>query len=175
MDEKDLEVQNYESNLKMHYEAKRKELDILLTSSIPQQLSNMKTILWINFLMIGLMLQFIKKFPLPEINIGFFILLILAIISVILAMLTNRTKSYGVPNDILQMSKYNDNVWTVSQATLDMLGNLQESIKENRKVIVNRAKLMHMSTWFTLCSIFFIVISFSIMQISYKPKHTTDK
>ena len=34
MIKKDLEVQNYETNLKMHYEAKRKELDILLTSSI---------------------------------------------------------------------------------------------------------------------------------------------
>lgn len=165
MIEKDLEVQNYETNLKLHYEAKRKELDILLTSSIPQQLSNMKTILWINFLMIGLMLQFIKKFPLPDTIIGFFILSLAAISSVMLAMLTNRTKSYGVPDDIFQMSKYTDNKWTISQATLDMMGTLNISIKDNRLVITNRAKFMHLATWFTFASIFFIAISFLIKQI----------
>lgn len=67
-----LEVESYEHNLKLHYEAKRKELDILLSNSIPNQLANMKTILWINFLLIGLMLQFIKNFPLFDTIIGFF-------------------------------------------------------------------------------------------------------
>ena len=71
--DKDLEVKNYEHNLTMHYEAKRKELDIQLSSSMPGQMSTIKTILWINFLLIGLMMQFIKKFPLPDVIVGFFI------------------------------------------------------------------------------------------------------
>lgn len=165
MAEKSQEVENYETNLKLHYEAKRKELDILLTSSIPQQLSNMKTILWINFLMIGLMLQFVKRFPLPDIIIGFFIFALVSIFCVLIAMLTNRTKSYGVPDDIWQMSKYTDNDWTVSQAMLDMMGTMQTSLLENREVIKNRGRLMHLSTWFTLWAIFFIFITFTIMQI----------
>jgi polyferredoxin len=165
MADKSLEVQNYETNLKLHYEAKRKELDILLTSSIPQQLSNMKTILWVNFLMIALMLQLLKKFPLPEIVIGFFILSLASILTVLAAMLTNRSKSYGVPNDIFHMNKYADNKWTVSQATLDMMGTMHTSILENRQVITNRGRLMHLSTWFTLLTIFFAFLTFTSMQI----------
>lgn len=165
MADKPQDVENYETNLKLHYEAKRKELDILLTSSIPQQLSNMKTILWINFLMIGLMLQLLKKFPLQDIVIGFFLLALASIICVLVAMLTNRSKSYGVPDDILQMSKYEDNEWTISQALLDMMGTLQTSLQENREVISNRGRLMHLSTWFTLCAILFAVLTFTALQI----------
>lgn len=162
----ELEIENYEYNLKMHYEAKRKELDILLTSSIPIQLSNMKTILWINFLMIGLMFQFIKKFPMPDIIIGFFILSTCAILSILFTMLTNRTKSYGVYDDITTMSKYKDDEWTKSRAILVMLNMLQIAIEDNRPVITNRAKLMHIATWFTLTSIIFLAIIFSIKQIT---------
>jgi len=162
----ELEIENYEHNLKIHYEAKRKELDILLTSSIPIQLSNMKTILWINFLMIGLMFQFLKKFPLPDIVIGFFILSLCAIISILFAMLTNRTKSYGVYDDVKTMSTYEDDNWTKSRAIFDMLNMLQIAIEDNRLVIINRAKLMHVATWFTLASIVFLVIIFSTLQIN---------
>lgn len=165
MADKSQDVENYETNSKLHYEAKRKELDILLTSSIPQQLANMKTILWINFLMIGLMLQLIKKFPLPEIIIGFFILSLAAILFVLFAMLTNRSKSYGVPSDPLYMSTYEDDRWTISQATLDMLQMLQDAVNDNGIVIQNRGRFMHLSTWFTLCAILFACLTFTTMQI----------
>lgn len=163
---KKLEIENYEHNLKMHYEAKRKELDILLINSIPNQLSNMKTILWINFLMIGLMLQFIKKFPLPDLIIGFFLISLAAVICVLFAMLSNRTKSYGVHDDIKLMSTYDDHHWTKSQAMFDMLNALQESIVENRKVITNRGKLMYISTWFSLSSIITLFLTFFLKQIN---------
>lgn len=164
---KDLTVQNYEHNVKMHYEAKRKELDILLTSSIPSQLSNMKTILWINFLMIGLILQFIKKIPLSDLLIGFFILSLCAILCILVAMLKNRTKSYGVPEDLELMNSYDStDEWIVFRATKDMMYALQESIKENRKVIIERAKLMHLSTWFTFFSLVLIIISFTLKQLN---------
>lgn len=161
---KDLEVENYEHNIKMHYEAKRKELDILLTSSLPQQLSNMKTLLWVNFLMIALMLQFIEKFPLPDTIVGFFFLSLCGIFSVLIAMLTNRKRFHGVPTDRLLMSTYEDNDWTISRATLHMLDAADDAVKNNRKVLLERAKLMHLSTLFTSVSIFFIIVSFFIKQ-----------
>lgn len=162
--DKSLDVINYEHNLTMHYDAKRKELDILLTSSIPIQLSNMKTILWINFLMIGLIFQFIKKFPLPDAIIGFFLLSLCAILCILFAMLTNREKSYGITDDLETMSKYKDHEWTQSQAIYDLLHTVQVSVYDNRMAISKRAKLMHISTFFTLLSIIFIVITFSIKQ-----------
>ena len=161
-----LEVENYEYNLKIHYEAKRKELDILLSSSIPTQLSNMKTLLWINFLFIGLILQFIKKFPLSDIVIGFFLFSLLAILFILFAMLTNRSKSYGVHDDIQLMSQYSDDVWTKSRAIYDMLNTVQVSIIDNRKVLLNRAHKMHIATFLTLAALIFIVLSFFIKQIN---------
>ncbi len=161
-----LEVENYEHNLKMHYEAKRKELDILLSSSIPTQLSNMKTLLWINFLFIGLVLQFIKKLPLPDIIIGFFLFSLLAIIFVLFAMLTDRAKSYGVHDDIKLMSQYSDDLWTKSRALFDMLNTVQVSIVDNRNVLLKRAHKMHAATFFTLAALIFIILSFYIKQIN---------
>lgn len=116
--------------------------------------------------MIGLTLQFIKKFPMPDIIIGFFILSLCAIVSVLSAMLTNRYKNHGVHDDINHMSTYEDNEWTKSQAILNMLFVLQEAIKDNRTVIVNRAKFMYIATWFTFSSLIFLIISFTLKQIN---------
>ena len=164
---KNLEVINYEHNLTMHYEAKRKELDIMISSSIPQQLSNMKTLLWINFLMIGLMLQFIEKFPLPDTIVSFFLLSLCSILLIMIAILTNRTIDYGVPINIEHMNTYDDNIWTISQATLDMLNAAHQAVQENRKVLIKRAELMHLSTLFSTVSILFIVLSFFMKQINF--------
>jgi hypothetical protein len=166
-EEQKTQIERYEQNIKLHYEAKRKELDILLSSSIPTQLSNMKTILWINFLMIGLIFQFIKKFPLPDIIVGFFFLSISAIVVVLAAMLFNRTKSYGVPDNPEYINCYDSSDdWMTFRVTKDMIYTLQGSIEENRKVIINRAKLMHIATWFTTSSLISIIFAFIAKQIN---------
>lgn len=41
----DEQIENREKNLKLHYEAMRKDLDIVLTSMIPTQKNLMKTIM----------------------------------------------------------------------------------------------------------------------------------
>lgn len=159
MKEKSLEVTNYEANLKLHYEAKRKELDILLTSSMPTQLSTIKTLLWMNIVMIGLMMQIFRSIPLTTIAKGFFLLSIVSICITLAAMLIKRVKSYGVIDDIEYASKLHDNEWTVSKGLADMLSAAHNSIMDNRDVIVQRAKLMHIATWITLFSILFLCLS----------------
>lgn len=156
-----LQVKKYEKSLLIHYEAKRKELEILLTSSIRDQLANMKTVLWINLLMIGLMFQFIDKFPLPKTIIGFFILSVSALICILIAMLFKRTKSYGVPEDLELINEYDStDDWINFRVIKDFMYALQESIKENRAIIIYRAKFMYIATWFTFFSLAFIVIAF---------------
>ncbi|MDD3770508.1 MAG: hypothetical protein PHV10_07875 [Sulfuricurvum sp.] len=159
MEEKSLEVTNYETNLKLHYEAKRKELDILLTSSMPTQLSTIKTLLWMNIVMVGLMMQIFRSMPLTVMAKGFFLLSIVSICITLAAMLIKRVKSYGVIDDMEYASKLQDNQWTVSQGLADMLSAAHGSIVDNRDVIVQRAKLMHIATWLTLFSILFLCLS----------------
>ncbi len=163
------EVEDYEHNIKIYYEAKRKELDIMLTNSMPSQLSNMKTILWINIVFMALVFQIIKKFPLSDLIIGFYVLSLSSIIIILIAMLTNRTKSYGVHDDINIMSNnYIDinNPWNKSQAIYDMVNTIQYSIEENRIVLSNRGKLMHLATWFSFFSIFIFVLCFILKQFN---------
>lgn len=159
MEEKSLDVTNYEANLKLHYEAKRKELDILLTSSMPTQLSTIKTLLWMNIVMIGLMMQIFRSIPLTVIAKGFFLLSIVSICIILAAMLIKRVKSYGVIDDILYSRNLDDSKWTISQGLIDMLSAAHSSIVDNRAVIESRAKLMHIATWFTLFAILLLCLS----------------
>lgn len=168
MEEKTLDVTNYEANLKLHYEAKRKELDILLTSSMPTQLSTIKTLLWMNIAMIGLMMQILKTDPLTLLSKGFFLLSVVSVCITIAAMLIKRVKSYGVIDDIAYAANLPDDKWTVSKGLADMLSAADGSIKENRNVIVQRARLMHLSTWFTLFAIVFLCLSIWFRAIPYK-------
>lgn len=57
MDNKEVQnnkiYENYEKNLKLQLESSRKDLDIMLTSIIPNQLTLVKTYLWLNISLIG--------------------------------------------------------------------------------------------------------------------------
>lgn len=160
MNEKSLEVKNYEHNLTMHYETKRKELDTLLTSSMPNQLSNIKTLLWFNVVSMAI---FFKLFvTIEHIHKGYLILVSVSILIAIVAMLVGREKDYGSPEDLTLSSTYDDNDWTKSQFILDMLNVTQTSIEFNRVMVSARAKLMNLSTNFTFVSTVYLVILFFI-------------
>lgn len=156
MAEKSLEVENYEHNLTMHYETKRKELDILLTSSMPNQLSNIKTLLWFNVVSMAL---FFKMFlSIGHTEKGYLILASTSIIIAIYAMLVGREKDYGSPEELDLASKYKDTRWTKSQFIIDMLNTTQKSIAFNREMVILRAKLMNLSTILTFISTVYLLI-----------------
>lgn len=170
MEEKSLDVTNYEANLKLHYEAKRKELDILLSTSMPTQLTTIKTLLWMNIVMVGLVMQLFRSTPLTETAKGFFVISIVSICITLAAMLVKRVKSYGVIDDIDYASKLTDNEWTVSKGLADMLSAAHGSIMDNRLVIESRAKLMHLATWLTLFSILLLCLSVWFRPIQFEDK-----
>ena len=107
------EVDNYTTNLTLHYEAKKSELKQILRVSIPHQVNKMKTIMWINIILIGFTLQFLNPsntqkiltlftIELPSISLMFSII---SIFFVFLAMIIHRAKNYGVLDDITHMSR----------------------------------------------------------------------
>ena len=163
-----LEVENYEHNLEKLYEAKQNENNILLTSSIPIQLTQMKTLLWINFAFIGFMFQIINNFNLSQLHIAFLIFSICAIYAILFSMLRGDKKAYGVNDDIDIMNSYEDNEWTKSQVMIDMISSLQVSLEYNRKILSKRGKLLQFAKYFTLLSSIVIIIIFSTQQIINK-------
>ena len=161
MIEKSLEVENYEHNLKIHYEMKRKELDTLLTSSMPGQLSNIKTILWFNVVVLALFLKIYEDNILDLLSNGYLLITGVALLIALVAMLIGREKDYGAPEEMDLVNQYADNEWTKSQFLIDMLNTTQSSIKFNRSMVTKRAKLMNLATIFTVVStIYFLILIF---------------
>ncbi|MDQ7084418.1 MAG: hypothetical protein Q9M36_05600 [Sulfurovum sp.] len=79
-------------------------------------------------------------------------------------MLTNRTKAYGVPDDINYMFGFEQDKKTITNALYNMMLATKNDIDSNHKVLKNRGSLMHTATWFTLSAIIFIFISFALIQ-----------
>jgi len=156
MNEKDLEVQNYESNLKLHYESKRKELEMLITSSMPNQLSNIKTLLWFNVASMALLFKQFDSIDLLQ--KAYLVLVAASIILLIFAMLIARQKDYGSPEDVTLASKYVDGKWKQAQFILDLLGTTQSAILFNRTVVSSRAKLMNIATLFTFFATIYLIL-----------------
>lgn len=156
MSEKSLEVENYEHNLTMHYDTKRKELDTLITSSMPNQLSNIKTLLWFN--VVSMALYFRVFTTIEHAGKGYLIMVSISILIAIFTMLVGREKDYGSPEELDLASKYKDTQWTKSQFIIDMLNTTQNSIKFNRKIVILRARLMNLSTIFTFISAIYLLI-----------------
>ena len=161
---KSLEAKNYEDALKVFYDQKQKELEILLTNSIPTQFSNIKTLLWVDIALLGLYMQKIS-FPLKELEKGFVVLVLFSISIIIFALLRYRTKAYGtfdfknfVENGTLAQltdgSEYN-----FSQHLVTYTNHIEQAIKFNRDTIEKRAKLMRIATAMSFLS----VILFGIM------------
>lgn len=147
MNNSNLEVENYEHNLKIHYDTKRKELEVLLSTSMPAQLSNIKTLLWFNVVSVAFTLRF---HPLmTEWQRGYILLAAAAIISALASMLVGRQKDYGAPEDMALASTYADDEWTKSQFLIDMLHTTQRAIELNRAMVSRRADLMRLSTYYT--------------------------
>lgn len=156
MIEKTLEVQNYESNLKMHYEAKRRELEMLVTSSMPNQLSNIKTLLWFNVASIALLFKYFST--IDTFQKAYLLIVGAAVVLLIFSMLIAREKDYGTPEDVTLASTYESTKWTHSQFSLDLLATTQSAILFNRKMVLKRARLMNLATLFTFVSTIYLIL-----------------
>lgn len=159
--EKDIskkKLESYEDNLKIHYEACRKDLDIQLTSSMPQQMNIIKTILWINLLLFGLSIQILKdvKFNFAYDNIVYLIFYIATFISIILmiaALLKRNPKWYGAYENIGYSYELYDEKYAKSDMLGTLLKNARTAFEENRKVMKEIADVLHYALWGTYIAI----------------------
>ncbi len=150
-------MENYEHNLKLYNESIRKDLDITLTSIIPTQKNLMKTILWLNSSIIGLLIASLSK----GIFIGYiaipFIFSFLAILTILFALKDGRIKAFGTPNisDIQDIAQdENEKVMGLIQ----MNNSYKIAFDNNEKLIKKRAKKIALATNKTIVSFISIPI-----------------
>ncbi len=154
------EVEDYEHNLKLFLSSKQSELETLLRVSMPHQLTSMKTILWLNFLLIGFSFHLMNETTFSVYYIPFFTISFISICFVIIALLKRRYKHYGVIGDIDYMSKdIVNNEWSKSAATMAILTHADIAVIENKEIMKSLSRYMHCSLWSTLLAIFFFVIA----------------
>ena len=157
---------DYESNLKLHLDAAQSELRIILSSSMQNQVNNIKTILWINMLFIAISIQLPKELELSIYTfVSFYSLVILSVALLLIALLIKRYKYYGTIETDYAAKIYNSKFQTMDMlATL--LGTTQQAIQKNKDIMKHISEYMHLATWLTFLSLIIPIIAFTI--INYK-------
>ncbi len=157
----------YEKNLQVHQESKRNILNIMLSTSMPHQLQNIKTILWVNLLFVGLATQYLRDVAFSAYHLLFYIPVVISVSLLLVAMLSKRFKWYGGYDDIdYSYTLYEEEKpHTTMLATL--LKNDEIAIKENRKIMRHIATFMHYALWSTLVAFVSFVFIVAVNQ-NYK-------
>lgn len=153
------QIEDYEYNLKIHQESIRKILDIILSTSMPHQVHNIKTILWVNLLFIIISSQILKDIEFEMYHLIFYISVAVSILLMLFALISNRYKWYGGYEDI----NYSYEIYDKEYPKIDMLGTMIKNdnvaIAGNRKTMNKVAKFMRYSLISTLLAFFsFLVI-----------------
>lgn len=147
----------YEANLKLYYESKRKDLDILLTSTIPTQKNLMKTILWLNSSILALSITALSK------NVGVifisipFVFSFLAILKILISLKDGREKTFGCFS-LSHINELYSNENAKIQALYDMNNSLDIAFKNNSKLVKKRAERIASATTYSIISISSIFI-----------------
>jgi len=153
----DEQIENREKNLKLHYEAMRKDLDILLTSMIPTQKNLMKTIMWINAIVLGLILNNFLKFKYAFFMIPSFAFSAMAFGLILYSLKKGRSKTLGHINT-LEMENINQNRFEAIVGLQKLIVAIEKAIKSNSVIIEKRGKKISDSVNFTLASIGLILV-----------------
>ncbi len=144
---------DYEDNLKLHYEAVRKELDILIGSTMPHQFNVIKTLLWLNIVFIGISIKIMEDGASLWFTVPFFIVSAGSIFSSLIGMRSGRYVHYGVPGKVSFMSKTPDGRWAKSNGLVSMLYEAQRAVRYNGINIIRRSKLIRQSSGLTLLTL----------------------
>lgn len=156
---KKLQVTDYENALKDLLELKKNQLNNILNNSIPNQFSNIKTLLWINFTLLSIVLLLLgRNFLNPDTSTkGLIVLIGFNIVFLLYTMFKYRQKFYGD----FDADDYTDHLWDningkdydYSSHLMNLIKHIEKAINENIKIIKSRGSIMHIVTFLLICSI----------------------
>lgn len=151
-----IDVENLESNLKLHYDAMQNELNTLIRNSIPNQMTNIKTLMWINVVFTAIAIKF------ETFNFVFFILVLSVLTALGLsfyAMMYGRQINYGVSQRRTLMHKVPKNKWSKYTGLHYMIYNTQVAIRYNGIIVIKRSRIIFYVLVVTFFSLVFLGLS----------------
>lgn len=159
-------IENREKNLIIHYESVRKDLDIVLTSTIPTQKNLMKTILWINATIIGFIATQYNNLPY---SIAFIVSIsysAFAILIIIYSLKKGRRKAFGQSN-VRDLEKIKQDKFEHIRGINHIMRTTEEAFYRNLSITEERAKYLSGATTATLISLI-IIFLYAVVVINIK-------
>lgn len=163
LEEKKQEIENSEHNLKLLYEAKKSALETMLRSVIPTELAKIKTVLWMNFLIMGLITK-LDTFPNWLLtDTAILVTSGVAVSFCLYAFVAFREKKLGsiVNVDAFSTETFPKHEWSKYQALVDLLYCVEEALVENIKFQTKRSDLTAIATLFSMLSMILVIIKYS--------------
>lgn len=158
------EIDAYEANLKLHYDSLRNELDTIIRWSIPLQMGTIKTVMWLNIVLMGLGVQIMIKESHEFVWIIFLLLLISCIsIGIALkAMIIGRKTHYGNHLKRTYMMSIPDDKWSKVEGVYRMFYDISRAVRYNGIVLIKRKKSIRIAMLLSGLSLFlFIALVFT--------------
>lgn len=172
-----LEIEAYEANLKLHYESVKNELDTLIRSSIPLQMSTIKTILWFNMVLFGLSLQIIDKFGSFSATFTAIALIsaCLAIITALKAMMTGKKIHYGNYLKRTYMLDIPSNKWEKVNGIYRLFHDVSKAVRYNGIVLIKRKSYIRWAMRFSVITMiyFVLLVYINFLEGKFNGKQTT--
>lgn len=161
-------MSDFENNLKLNYEALRKDLDILLTSTIPTQKNLIKTYLWFNSIILGVLATKVLPINICNYYLPIFIVIVFAcsfasILFCLVALTGGHNKGFGhieldAMHQIKGGHKHAQGIIKLTEAT-------KQSFIKNKDIITKRAALIRKALFTTITAFIFMSILMFIINI----------
>lgn len=162
------DIESFESNLKLHYDSLKNELDTLIRATIPMQMNLIKTVLWFNIVLFGISLQLIDKVGVgnPIFTAAEFVSICFAIAVALQAMIMGRKVHYGNYLKRTYMMSVREDQWAKVNGLYRMMYDVSRAIRYNGMVLIKRKRLIRLSMVASMASLvyFVILVYFNIMQ-----------
>jgi protein-S-isoprenylcysteine O-methyltransferase Ste14 len=152
------DIKSREDNLKLYYDIAKQDFNIMLTSTIPTQKSLMKTILWVNVTILGASATVFNytsfAFLLPSISFS-----TIAILLILVSLKYGRNKKFAHPAQKEMVDLPRDEFTRVMG--LNRINKyLDNAIKHNSTIIVQRGQKLSYATNFSIASVVCLIVSF---------------
>ncbi|EOH4070568.1 hypothetical protein ACMCG3_000345 [Campylobacter jejuni] len=174
-----ISYENYEKNLKLQLESKRKDLDIQLTSIIPNQIVLVRTYLWFSTLIVASILTIFSSQIKSLYFDNFFSLQSFSVISMIIALflsayciflcfkaILNISNRYFPGDAYEKFAKFETDDLEHVHGLNEMISETFVAYKENDKIIHNAAKSLRKAFWFNFISLLFFIVFIIILAIN---------
>lgn len=164
-------IENYEKNLKLNLEAKRKDLDNITTSIIPFQLTLIRMFLWLSFSSLGAVFYFVKLDNRVNVFQAYFLVFIsLTVICTVIVCLMAIKESADRPTAHLDNNYFRDYINQDDNehvnGLLAMLDVTTKALDIAAKSMAKAGKMLRCAIYLSFTTLFFI---FSLAVVSIYP------